>query len=72
MPALLLQKPSKSSKSKEHLEAPTKRLLLWNKGRIDELLYESQTTQDRLKAPESTANISRTSRKFKFLMSREM
>ena len=30
MPAFLLQKPSTSSKSKEHLEALTRRLSLWN------------------------------------------
>ena len=30
MPALLLQKPSESLKSKEHLEVLTRRLSLWN------------------------------------------
>ena len=54
MSALLLQKPSKSSKSKEHLEAQSRRLSLWNQGRIDELLYEGQTIQDHLKAPETS------------------
>ena len=43
IPALLLQKPSKSSKSKEHLEALTRRVSLRNEGKIDELLYEGQT-----------------------------
>ena len=53
-----LQKPSKSSKSKEHLEALTRRLSLWNEGGTDGLLYEGQTTQDRLKGPENATNIS--------------
>ena len=68
MLALLLQKPIKSSKSKEHLEALTRRLSLWNEGKIDELLYEGQTIQDRLKAPENATNISKISKKFKVLM----
>ena len=53
-----LQKPSKSSTSKEHLEALTRRLSLWNERKINELLYEGQTIQDRLKAPENAPKIS--------------
>ena len=53
-----LQKPSKSSTSKEHLEALTRRLSLWNEGKINELLYEGQTIQDRLKAPENAPKTS--------------
>ena len=70
MLALLFQKSSKSSKSKEHLEALTRRLSLWNEWRIDELLYEGQTIQDRLKASENAINISKISKKFKILMSK--
>ena len=36
---------------------------LWNEGRIDELLYESRTIQDCLKAPENATNIPKTSKK---------
>ena len=70
MLALLFQKSSKSSKSKELLEALTRRLSLWNEWRIDELLYEGQTIQDRLKAPENAIKISKISKKFKILMSK--
>ena len=68
MSALLLQKPSKSSKPKEHLEALTRRLSLLNKGKIDQPLYQGQTIQDRLKAPQNATNISKISKKFKVLM----
>ena len=51
-----------------HLEALTRRLTLWNEGKIDELLYEGQTMQDRLKALENVTNISKISKKFKLLM----
>ena len=59
----------KFSKLKEDLEALARRLSLWNEGRIDELLFEGQTMQDRLKAPENTTNIAKISEKFKVLMS---
>ena len=71
MPALLIQKPRKSSKSKEHLEELTRRLSLWNEGRIDELLYEGQTMQDCLKVPENATKIPKISEKSKVLMSKE-
>ena len=70
MPALLLQKPSKSSKSKEHLEALTRRLTLWNEGKIEDLLHEGETIQSRLKTPENASNIAKISQKFKNLMSK--
>ena len=41
MPALLLQEPIMSSKSKYYLEKLTELLSIWNEGRIDELLYQS-------------------------------
>ena len=50
MPALLLQKPSKFSKSNEQLEALSRWLSLWDEGRIDELLHEDRTIQDCLKS----------------------
>ena len=48
MPALLLQKPIKSSKAKDHLQALERRIKLWNEGNIERLLYEGMTTQQRL------------------------
>ena len=64
--SFITSKPSKSSKSKKHLEVLTRRLSLWNEGRIDEILYEGQTMQDCLKAPESITNISKISKNSKF------
>ena len=40
LPSLMLQKPSARSKSKEHLECLIRRLELWKKGDINEILRE--------------------------------
>ena len=40
LPTLILQKPSATSKSKEHSEAIERRLALWKQGDIDLLLKE--------------------------------
>ena len=48
MLSLRLQKPSKISKAKDHLKALERRIDLWIKGKIDELLFEGETTQSRL------------------------
>ena len=48
MPSLLLQKPSKTSKVKDHLKALERRIDFWIKGKIDELLFEVETIQSRL------------------------
>ena len=45
---LLLQKPSASSKSKEHAECLTRRLALWEEGNLSDLLREGKTIQSRL------------------------
>ena len=42
---LLLQKPTKNSKSKEHVRYLEKRLYLWRKGHLEELLEEGRTIQ---------------------------
>lgn len=58
MPNLLLQKPSKNSKAKDHLKALERRLQLWYAGNLSELFLESQTIQDNLKSfnkPKSVA-----------------
>ena len=47
MPASLLQKTFKSSKSKSHHAALERRLTLWEEGKIEKLLYEGQTIQER-------------------------
>ena len=48
MPALLLQKPSKHSKAKDHTEALKRRLQLWEQGKLDELLREGKAIQSHL------------------------
>ena len=48
MPALHLQKPSETSKAKNHLKALERRLRLWEEGSITGLVNESKTIQDRL------------------------
>ena len=57
MPALLLQKPSRESKAKDHKEA------LWEKGDLKSLLFEATTIQHTLSRSknikESTAQLSK-------------
>ena len=48
LPSLLLQKPSKNSKAKDHLVKLGERLNLWKEGKINELLREGRTIQKRL------------------------
>ena len=69
MPVLLLQKPSKSSKSKDH-HALERRLNLWEEGKIEELLYEGQTIQERLKSSCGSMAIANVSMKFRILASK--
>ena len=45
MPSLFLQKPSRTSKAKDHLKALERRIDLWSNGNIDELLFEDETIQ---------------------------
>ena len=68
MPAWLLQKPSKTSKSKDHLAALSRRSELWDDGNISELLYESTTIQERLSNGKDEMNIVKMSSKFKDLV----
>ena len=49
MPSLLLQKPTKTSKAKDHLAALERRLGLWEAGEILELFKEAETIQQGLK-----------------------
>ena len=50
MPCLLLQKPSKDSKSKDHVNALKRRFSLWQNGELLELLRECDTIQKRIKS----------------------
>ena len=68
MPAILLQKPSKNSKSVDHRKALERRLKLWEDGNIMELVFEGQTIQKSFKSAQSTQDISIISQKFRDLM----
>ena len=64
MPALLLQKPSKTSKSKDHSEALLRRLKEWEKGNLLELLNEGETIQKNFKTGYSKKSITDISKQF--------
>ena len=68
MPNLLLQKPSKTSKAKDHLKALGKRTDLWRNGNIDELLFEGETIQSRFHHISKPKRIGELSKKFTLLM----
>ena len=70
MPAFLLQKPSKSLKSKDHHAALERRLKLWEEEKIEELLYEGQTIQKKLKSSYSGMTITKISMKIRILISK--
>ena len=68
MPALLLQKPSKTSRSREHLDALQRRLQLWEIAEIKSLLLEAKTIQQRLASNNDRKNIADVLKKFAKLM----
>ena len=65
---LPLQKPARSSKSKDHLEALNRRLNLWKEGELTELLIEGETIQKSLSDSKSIKTITELSKKFKNYM----
>ena len=54
MPNLLLQKPSKNSKAKDHLKALERRLESWTWGDLLELLKEAETIQKSLRSKKTS------------------
>ena len=68
IPSLLLQKPSKTSKAKDHLKALERRTDLWINGNIDEHLFEGETIQSRLHYINTPKSIGKLSKKFALLM----
>ena len=48
LPSILLQKPSKTSKAKEHLAKLGQRMLLWEEGKVDDLMRENRCIQRKL------------------------
>ena len=65
---LLLQKSTKNPKSKDHLKSLERKLEIWKEGNISELFEEGKAIQNRLKSDESSNDIVRKSKKFKFQM----
>ena len=62
LPNLMLQKPSATSKSKEHSETLQQRIEMWNKGNIQEIWKDGLVIQKKLtskpqKAPEDVTRI---------------
>ena len=64
MPALLLQKPSRTSKSKDHFLALSRRIELWEKGNINELLHEGVTIQTLLNSSKKIMSTNEISKRF--------
>ena len=70
MPALLLQKPSRSLKSKDHVDALKRRLKKWINGEFLQLLREATAPQSRLPKIGTMKNINMVSRTFREYMSK--
>ena len=68
MPSLLLQKPSKNSKAKEHTLALKRRLELWEQGNLHELFKEAKAIQKQLTSGNKKADILSISKRFANLM----
>ena len=64
MPSLLLQKPSKESKAKDHVKALDRRMMLWHSGDLIELMNEGIAIQERLPVHEKGKSIGEISRLF--------
>ena len=64
MPSLLLQKPSKESKSKDHLKALERRMELWQSGDLLELLPDSLAIQKNLESVKGSKTMVQISKTF--------
>ena len=67
-PILLLQKPSRTSKSKNHVKHLQRRLQLWFDGNIDALLDEGECIQNRLTKSTTSQSTDVIARTFRNLM----
>ena len=68
MQTLLLQKPSRTSKSRDHVKHLQRRMDLWTKGDIDALLEEGRCIQKRLRNAIPPTSNEAIARKFRDLM----
>ena len=64
MSSLLLQEPSKNSKSKDHLRALESLVELWASGELLDLLKEAETIHKSLKSINMHSNVAEISKKF--------
>ena len=65
MPNLLLQKTSRTSKSKDHLEELKRRLDLWKEGELTELLIGVEAIQKSVSHSKSVKTIAELSKRIK-------
>ena len=70
MPALLLQKPSKTSKSKDHVKDLERRLRLWREGEFLQLFRETETLQQCLPKGVMARDLAKTSKQFRDMMTK--
>ena len=68
MPILLLQKPARKSKAKDHITRLERRLDTWREGDLNELLREGRTIQQRISKTSPSFNNEQISRSFANLM----
>ncbi len=68
MPILLLQKPSRNSKTKDHMACLERRLRTWKEGDLNELTIEGRTIQQRIPKSSSTKTQEHLARSFAKLM----
>ena len=64
LPALILQKPFRKSKSKDHISCIERRMVLWREGNLRELFEEGKTIQNRLSHNKNSRDEVDISRKF--------
>ena len=65
LPILLLQKPNRTSKTKEHIACLARRLPLWSSGELMELVREGRALQQRLpKGPDTRYDSTKLARSF--------
>ena len=68
LPILLLQKPHKASKTKEHITCLERRLKKWKEGNLNDLVLEGRAIQQRLPKTNSSKAKEKLARSFANLM----
>ena len=65
---LVTQKPTRTSKSKDHISCLERRMLLWSDGNLNELILEGRAIQNRLKTSNRASSNNSLSQSFAKLM----